>query len=181
MKKQEIKLTTLHSGSDKLSPHRLIMKSRSEYREVPLLGRVPPASSEAVRQQMKGNRGSDTRPEIALRSALQKAGLRGYRLRWKNAPGSPDIAYVGRRVAIFVHGCFWHSCPHCQIARPRTNSEYWARKFIRNKERDERKVRELNAARWKVLELWECQIKANVESCVTKIREALIASTSHLS
>lgn len=156
------------------------MKKRCKGKAVPMMGRIPAASSKIVTQQMKGNRGRNTKPERAIRIALQAAGLRGYRLTWKEAPGSPDIAYIRRRVAIFVHGCFWHSCPHCRIARPRTNSEYWARKFIRNKERDERKVRELEAAGWKVIELWECEIKANVESCVTKIREALIASTSHL-
>lgn len=152
------------------------MKRRPEERNVPLLGPIPPASSKAVRRQMKGKRGSDWRQEIAVRRALLAEGLGGYRLRWKQAPGSPDIAYVGRRVAVFVHGCFWHSCPHCQIPRPRTNSDYWQRKFIRNKERDERKVRELKAAGWRVVELWECQVKADIDSCVGRVREQLDAS-----
>ena len=122
---------------------------------------------------MKGNRGSDTKPEIAVRHALRSAGLGGYRLNWKKAPGSPDIAYVGQRVAIFVHGCFWHSCPYCQIPRPKTNPDYWERKFIRNKERDERKVRDLQTAGWQVIELWECQINADVKACVARIQDAL--------
>lgn len=127
---------------------------------------------------MKGNRGRDTKPELKVRRALFDAGIRGYRVDWKVGRGRLDIAFVGRRIAIFVQGCFWHSCPHCQISRPKTNSDYWERKFIRNKERDERKIRELEAAGWKVLELWECQIKADVESCVAKIQEALQASTA---
>lgn len=147
-------------------------------RDIPLLGPIPPASSQAVSQQMKGNRATDTKPEITMRKALRRAGLSGYRLRWKKAPGSPDIAYVGRRVAIFVHGCFWHSCPHCQIPRPKTNSDYWHRKFIRNKERDERKTRELQAVGWQVVELWECQVKANMESCVSRVSEALEFATA---
>jgi DNA mismatch endonuclease (patch repair protein) len=148
---------------------------RSE-RNVPLLGPIPPASSQAVRRQMLGNKGSDTRPEIRVRTALWAAGLRGYRVNWKTPVGRPDIAFVGRRIAIFVHGCFWHSCPHCQIPRPKTNADYWERKFIRNKERDMRKVRDLQAAGWKVIELWECQTKKDIEACVTKVREALQTS-----
>jgi DNA mismatch endonuclease, patch repair protein len=155
----------------KLCDH--IIETMSRERKVPLLGRVPPASSQAVRHAMKGNRGKNTRPELALRHALREAGLKGYRVDWKKAPGSPDIAYVRHRLAIFVHGCFWHSCPHCQIKPPRTNAEYWQRKFIRNRERDARKVRDLEAAGWRVVQLWECEINNDVQSCIDRIIETL--------
>ncbi len=72
---------------------------------------VPPASSEAVRHSMQGNRSKNTKPELLVRRYLREAGLTGYRLQWKGAAGRPDIAFPGRRVAIFVHGCFWHRCP----------------------------------------------------------------------
>ena len=100
-------------------------------------------------------------------------GLKRLSSQMEKGPGSPDIAYVGRQVAVFIHGCFWHSCPNCQIPRPRTNSDYWQRKFVRNKERDERKVRELRSAGWKVVQLWECQIKKDIEACVGDVRKAL--------
>ena len=62
---------------------------------------------------MRANRARNTGPELRLRKALREAGLGGYRLNWKKAPGRPDIAYPGRKVAIFVHGCYWHHCPRC--------------------------------------------------------------------
>ena len=72
----------------------------------------------------------------------------GYRVAWKKAPGSPDIAYPGRKIAIFVNGCFWHRCPHCAPSLPKRNSDFWRHKFARNEERDARKVRELEDAGW---------------------------------
>lgn len=149
------------------------MGKEAKERAVPLLGPAPPPSSEAVRRLMVGNRGKDTKPEVAVRKALREASLTGYRIDWKKAPGRPDIAFVGHRVAVFVHGCFWHRCPHCQLPNPRTNSEYWQRKFVRNKERDARKVRELEAAGWRVVELWECKTQTEMDVCVSKVKQAL--------
>lgn len=108
---------------------------------------------------MKGNRGKNTTPELRLRQLLREAGYPGYRLHWKKAPGHPDIAYPGRRVAIFVNGCFWHRCPHCQPAEPKSHSEFWQRKFELNRERDSRKQRELEDAGWTVVTVWECQLR----------------------
>ena len=99
----------------------------------------PPPSSPAVRNVMRANRARDTGPELRLRRALREAGLGGYRLNWKKAPGRPDIAYPGRKVAIFVHGCYWHHCPRCYPNLPKSNPEFWARKFELNRERDARK------------------------------------------
>lgn len=136
---------------------------------VPLLGNAPPAATPAVRRSMQGNRSRDTKPELLLRRALWAAGLRGYRLDYVRVPGRPDIAYVGRRVAVFVHGCFWHRCPHCNLTHPKTNPDYWERKFVRNRERDARKTRELEGAGWRVLVLWECEIKKNVNATVERL------------
>lgn len=105
---------------------------------------------------MKGNVGKDTKPELLLRKLLREAGFPGYRLHWKKAPGRPDIAYPGRKVAIFVHGCFWHRCPHCNPSLPKSNQDYWGPKFEANRERDERKVRQLEEAGWRVVVVWEC-------------------------
>lgn len=73
--------------------------------------RSPVPKSEATSRVMSSNRGRDTAPELALRRALWAAGRRGYRLHYKQVPGRPDIAYPTKKIAIFVHGCYWHRCP----------------------------------------------------------------------
>lgn len=121
--------------------------------------RTPPASSEATRHVMQANRSKDTTPELRVRAALRAAGLTGYRLHWKKAPGRPDICFPGRRVAIFVHGCFWHRCPHCSPSRPKTHPEFWEAKFERNRARDARDSALLVRAGWTVVVVWECRLK----------------------
>ena len=64
---------------------------------------------------MQANKSKNTKPELLVRARLREAGYTGYRLHWKKAPGKPDICFPGRRVAIFVNGCFWHRCPHCAL------------------------------------------------------------------
>ncbi|MGQ5427148.1 very short patch repair endonuclease [Thermophilibacter sp. ZX-H3] len=120
---------------------------------------TPPASSEATRHVMQANRSKDTKPELKVRAALREAGLTGYRLHWKKAPGHPDVCFPGRRVAIFVHGCFWHRCPHCSPSRPKTHSAFWQDKFARNRARDARDSARLVEAGWTVVVVWECRLK----------------------
>jgi len=122
---------------------------------------------------MRGNRGKNTAPELTLRRLLREAGYPGYRLHWKKAPGHPDIAYPGRKVAIFVNGCFWHRCPHCQPAEPKSHSEFWQRKFELNRERDARKRRELEDAGWTVVTVWECRLKQAAEEVVISLARVL--------
>ena len=121
--------------------------------------RAPAASSEATRHSMQGNRSKNTKPELLVRTYLRAAGLTGYRLQWKREFGRPDVAFPGRRVAIFVHGCFWHRCPYCHPSSPRSNSEFWEAKFRRNRERDERHTRTLLECGWTVIVVWECRLK----------------------
>lgn len=138
---------------------------------------IPPPSSEATTNVMKANKARNTKPELLLRKALREAGMSGYRLAFKNAPGRPDIVYPGRKIAIFVHGCFWHRCPRCNLPLPKSNVSYWKEKFKRNKERDIRKRKELEDAGWKVYEFWECEIYshpdeyAGVVSSYIKLQE----------
>lgn len=115
----------------------------------------PTASRSAV---MRAVRASDTAPELAVRLALRAIGERGYRLHPKLLPGRPDIIFLRRRVAIFVHGCFWHShnCPH-GLRRPHTNLDYWLPKLERNQQRDASNVTALKAMNWKVFVVWECE------------------------
>jgi DNA mismatch endonuclease Vsr len=124
------------------------------------LGPPPPPSSAAASRSMRGNAAKNTTPELQLRAMLRAAGYSGYRLHWRKVPGRPDIAYPGRRIAVFVNGCFWHRCPKCQPSTPKSNTEFWERKFELNAERDARKVREIEAAGWTVLTVWECEIRS---------------------
>ena len=93
-----------------------------------------------------------------MRELLRAAGLNGYRLDWK-VKGHPDIAWPGKKVALFVNGCFWHRCPHCHPSMPRSNVEYWTLKFERNKRRDAETILTLQQEGWKVHVVWECQLK----------------------
>ena len=105
-------------------------------------------------------RGRDTGPELAVRRIIRDLGYGGYRLHRKDIPGKPDIAWVGQRVAVFVHGCFWHG-HHCKHGsrRPKSNQDYWLPKIAKNQERDARHVRKLRRAGWRVMTLWECELK----------------------
>jgi DNA mismatch endonuclease (patch repair protein) len=91
----------------------------------------PENAAQRVSRLMKANKSADTKPEMALRKALWQAGARGYRLHPKQVPGRPDMAFPAKRLAVFVHGCFWHQCPHCEgkKAYPRANVEFWRKKF----------------------------------------------------
>lgn len=126
---------------------------------------------------MVANRARDTSPERTLRAALREAGHPGYRLNWRSAPGRPDVCYPGRRVAIFVHGCYWHHCPRCQPSLPRSNQEFWGRKFELNRERDARKRVQLEAAGRHVHEAWECDVRDRLDTVVAEIATTL-ASTA---
>ncbi|WP_276867590.1 DNA mismatch endonuclease Vsr [Enorma massiliensis] len=111
------------------------------------------------RHSMQGNKRQNTKPELLVRQRLRAAGLTGYRLQWKKAPGRPDIAFPGRKVAIFVNGCFWHRCPHCNPSTPKRNTEFWEAKFRRNVERDARAITELKELGWTPITIWECELK----------------------
>jgi len=106
-------------------------------------------------------RAKNTKPEMAVRRLLHKAGYR-YRLHVKNLPGKPDIVFVGRRKVIFVHGCFWHQHSKAKCLdsrRPKSNSEYWDAKLTRNVERDQQHTQKLSEMGWDVLTLWECELQ----------------------
>ena len=124
---------------------------------------------------MKGNVRTGTKPELELRRLLREAGFPGYRLHWRQAPGTPDVAYPGRKVAIFVNGCFWHRCPYCTPPNPKSHSEFWETKFVRNQERDARKTRQLEAAGWRVVTVWECRLRKDPASVVRDVAAQLQA------
>lgn len=133
----------------------------------------PLASSKKISAAMRGNKSNDTSPELLLRCAIWKSGIRGYRKHLPHLPGRPDIAFPRYRLAVFVQGCFWHCCPKCNIPIPRTNTSYWEEKLRRNIERDKRVFKQLEKAGWKVIRLWECEIHQSVEMCIRQVYQEL--------
>lgn len=113
----------------------------------------------------------DTAPEMRLRRALWRAGLR-YRVNWRVAGVCPDISFAGPKVAVYVDGCFWHGCPRHYTA-PKHNAEFWAAKLRSNRERDERHTRRLEQAGWRVLRFWACQVDQELDHVVAIIRSAV--------
>jgi DNA mismatch endonuclease (patch repair protein) len=110
-------------------------------------------------ERMARVRSKDTKSELIVRRMVHRLGFR-YRLHGKGLPGKPDMVFASRMKVIFVHGCFWHRhTARCPLTRmPKSNLEFWQSKFEENHRRDEKHVRLLRAAGWKVLTVWECQI-----------------------
>ena len=107
--------------------------------------------------------GKETKPEIIVRKYLFAHGVR-YRKNVKRLPGTPDIVFPKYKTAVFVNGCFWHGHKGCRYSHlPSTNFEYWEKKIADNIERDERKKRELEGLGYRVLIIWQCQLKSNTK------------------
>lgn len=108
---------------------------------------------------MKSIKSKDTFPEIALRKLVFSLGYR-YRLYGKDLPGKPDLVFRSKRKIIFLHGCFWHQHSRCRDGHiPDSNKDYWVPKLNRTKIRDQSNIRRLRADGWKVLVVWECELK----------------------
>lgn len=115
-----------------------------------------PAKRSQVMSQIKGK---NTKPEILMRRLLRNLGCR-YSLHTKTLPGKPDIILSKNKLAIFVHGCFWHYHGRCREGRiPDSRREYWGPKLLANRARDSKKRSELRKLGWCVLTIWECQIE----------------------
>jgi len=120
--------------------------------------RIDPLSPSERSARMALVRGKNTKPELLVRGLLYGLGYR-YRLHWKTIPGRPDIAFPGRKKAIFVHGCFWHQhgCGHYKM--PQTRTEFWDSKLAANRARDEERIRQLHQLGWESLTVWECELR----------------------
>lgn len=117
---------------------------------------LTPAERSYVMSRVKGR---DTSPERIVRRLVYHAGFR-YRLCDPRLPGKPDLVFWGKRKVIFVHGCFWHSHEGCRRNRtPKSNQEYWFAKLEKNKVRDSLHLSKLRAMGWRVLVVWECELK----------------------
>jgi len=125
---------------------------------------------------MSNNRAKNSGPELLLRYALWRRGLR-YRINVKGLPGSPDILLPKYHSAIFVHGCFWHGHKDCKnYTVPRTNTEFWVAKVARNRERDQAVWRKLEALGWNVIIVWECQLK---KACFDETIDRVVSELQH--
>jgi len=108
---------------------------------------------------MASVKSKDTTPELTVRKALHAVGIR-FRLHRKDLPGKPDLVVPARRVAIFVHGCFWHGCPRCSARiASKSNLGYWEPKIARNRDRDRTAQSKLRRLGWKVRVIWECDTR----------------------
>jgi len=121
---------------------------------------------------MSGIKGKHTKPEMIARALLTAAGFR-YRLHRRDLPGAPDIALPGSKVAIFVHGCFWHAHEGCRLAAmPSTRPEFWKAKLAGNVERDVAAIAKLGILGWRVLVVWECSTRGGG---VNELSAAMVA------
>ncbi|MCX6407720.1 MAG: very short patch repair endonuclease [Propionibacteriales bacterium] len=123
-----------------------------------------------MRRSMQGNRGRDTKPEIAVRRRVHAAGLR-YRVDFRPLPSlnrRADLVFTRRRIAVFIDGCFWHGCPeHHTIAK--SNGSFWAEKARRNRERDRETDQILLGEGWEVVRAWEHEDPADVAARIVKL------------
>lgn len=115
-------------------------------------------------------KGKNTSPEVSLRKAVHKQGLR-YSLHY-NVPGRPDFAFPSLKVAVFVDGCFWHGCERC-FRKPQSNVRYWSEKIRRNQARDVKNTKRLEEMGWKVVRIWEHQVNSDLSGCVRKVLKAV--------
>ncbi|MCX5796789.1 MAG: very short patch repair endonuclease [Elusimicrobia bacterium] len=111
-----------------------------------------------------GNRSTEWR----LRAVLIRLGIKGWRVRDKNLPGTPDFVFPARKLAVFVDGCFWHGCPKC-YRRPKSSRKYWDSKALLNRSRDERNARALRRIGWSVRRVWEHQLSEKPSSLVVSL------------
>lgn len=113
-------------------------------------------------ERMSRIKGGNTKPELIVRSLTHRMGYR-YRLHGKGLPGRPDLVFAAKRKVIFVHGCFWHRHEGCRLARlPKSRLDFWRPKLDANAARDKEVERRLSELGWKVLTIWECEVKDEV-------------------
>ena len=115
-------------------------------------------------------RSKNTRPEIDVRRALHRVGFR-FRLHRSDLPGKPDLVFPRYRLALFVHGCFWHRHGCKRTTMPATNTEFWSKKFTRTLERDRRALKELEEIGWATTVIWECQLETGISRLIETLTD----------
>lgn len=135
---------------------------------LPAFSAPTPVRSENMRRIRSTGNSTTERRLVAL---LSSTSLRGWESHPTDVPHSPDVLFRSRRLAIFVDGCFWHSCPRCGHM-PRSNVAYWRAKLTRNRLRDLRARRHLNRLGYSVIRLWECRLRDEPQNCMSRISRA---------
>lgn len=126
-------------------------------------------------RMMASIRSRDTKPELIVRRYLHRAGFR-YRISPRTLPGRPDIVLRRHRVAVFVHGCFWHGHQGCRFARiPTTRTAFWADKISSNRVRDRAKEALLIQSDWRVAVVWECALKGSQDTALQRLVAFILA------
>jgi DNA mismatch endonuclease (patch repair protein) len=127
-------------------------------------------------ERMSRIRSSDTSPELAIRKALHRLGLR-YTLGNNDLPGKPDVVFRRKRLAVFVHGCFWHRHENCKVANmPKSNTAFWQEKFDRNVARDQKVRARLEELGWRVEIVWECELSSKEVGRLANRLETIVKS-----
>ncbi|MBV7542840.1 very short patch repair endonuclease [Acidovorax sp. sic0104] len=135
--------------------------------------------SPSVRSKiMQRVRGKNTRPELAVRSVAHALGLR-FRLHDPKLPGRPDMVFAKHRTVIFVHGCFWHRHACAKATTPKSRAEFWQAKFEANKARDVAQRQRLEELGWRVLTIWECEVR-DLRALTERLASAFGVSGSRL-
>jgi len=134
-------------------------------------------------EMMSGIQGKNTRPEMLVRSALHKLGLR-YKLHDKTLPGNPDLVFPKYNAVIFIHGCFWH-LHDCHLFKwPSTRPKFWREKIQSNKDRDKKNIQILKENNWRVMTIWECALKGKnrllIEGVIEIISEWLPSGNAEI-
>ena len=115
-------------------------------------------------ERMSGIRSKDTKPELFLRKYLFHKGFR-YRKNYKKLPGTPDIVFLKKKIAVFINGCFWHGHENCNLFKlPKTNRSFWKEKIEKNRNRDKTNFEKLDATGWAVFVFWECALRESIKN-----------------
>jgi len=135
---------------------------------------MPDRFSKEVRSKIMSEiRGKDTKPELLLRKEIFRRGYRySINYRFKELNFRPDLVMVSRKACIFIDGCFWHGCPKC-FKPPKSNKRYWKPKIARNKERDRQQNKYLKKNGWKVIRVWEHDLKKDLKKVLTEIIKSI--------
>ena len=122
---------------------------------------------------MSGISGKNTKPEMLIRKGLHRRGFR-YRLHKSDLPGKPDLVFPKYKAIILINGCFWHQ-HDCHLFKwPSTREEFWRKKILGNKARDERNLKIYSELGWKVLVIWECAIKGKTRRPLSEVIETAV-------
>ena len=145
----------------------------------PRMSQVPTSiDTSHSRSYLRRVKSKDTTTELLIRRGLWRQGFR-YRLHYARLPGKPDIVFPSKKLAVFIHGCYWHRHNCKRSFKPKTNTDFWSAKFENNVRRDAANKSSIESFGWKVLTLWECEIKKDLDKCLAALTSELELAKRH--